>query len=142
MVDLVTTWNGKALVPATKADIAALDRVRKGAPLGTKVIFRRSVVHNRWYRGLVGVVADGLGLHPDALHAELKSKAGLVRRILLGDAGPFVELESCAFATMDESAFREYVSLAIEIIFRDYLPGVRRGPVFKQVEAMVGPRPR
>lgn len=142
MVDLVTTWNGAALVPATRADFAALDRVRTNAPLATKVVFRRSVEHNRWYRGLVGVVADGLGLHPDALHAELKFKAGLVRRILLGEAGPYVELESCAFATMDETQFREYVSLAIELIFRDYLPGVRRGPVFKQVQELVGPRPR
>lgn len=142
MVDLVTHWDGKVLVPATAFDRSTLERVRGKQPLATTVTFRRSVVHNRWYRALVGVVAEGLGVHPQALHADLKLKAGLVRQILLNASGPLVELESCAFATMDEARFREYVGIAVEIIFRDYLPGVRRADVYEQVKQLVGPRPR
>lgn len=81
-------------------------------------------------------------MHPDLLHATLKFKCGLVRRILLGTTGPFVELKSTAFAEMEEGEFSEYLNLAIEVLFRDFLPGVRRADVFRRVEEMVGPRPR
>jgi hypothetical protein len=141
MVDLVTIRDGPSLIPATPFDLELLEKVRGKRPLRTSVVFSRSVPHNRWYRALVSVVADGLGLHPDTLHAELKFKAGLVRRILMAQCGPVVELESCAFATMDEAKFTEYVNLAVEIIFRDYLPGVKRKGVYARVEELVGPRP-
>lgn len=141
MVDLTTERAGLALVPSTPFDVAQIEKLRPGRAFRTTVIFNRSVQHNRWYRGLVSVCADGLGLHPDTLHCELKFKAGMVRRILIGQAQPFVELHSTAFDSMDEAKFTEYVTLAVEILFRDYLVGVKRDHVFKRVEEMVGPRP-
>lgn len=141
MVDLVTVRDGPSLVPATPFDVQQLEKLRPGRPFRTTVVFNRSVQHNRWYRALVSIVADGLGLHPDTLHSELKFKAGMVRRILIGQAQPFVELHSTAFEAMDEGKFTEFVTLAVEILFRDYLPGVKRDHVFKRVEELVGPRP-
>lgn len=141
MVDLVVIRDGPSIVPATPMDMEQLQKLRPGRPHRASIVYSRSVQHNRWYRGLVSVVADGLGLHPDTLHAELKFKAGMVRQILLGSAGPFVELQSTAFDQMDEAKFTEYVTLAVEILFRDFLPGVKRDNVFRRVEELVGPRP-
>ncbi len=138
MVDLVTMRDGHSLVPATAFDVAQLDKLRSGQPLFTKVTFRRSVEHMRWYRSFLSVVADGIGVHPDSLHADLKFKCGLIRRILLGQIGPIVELESCAFATMDEVRFKEFTSMAVEVVFRDYLAGVRRRDVLNRVNELVG----
>lgn len=129
------------LVPASAHDLERLEHVRAGRPLRTEVSFARSGPHHRWYWALVGVVADGLGMPRQQLHCELKLKAGLIKSIMLAGKTSVVELESTSFAAMDEGRFSEYVSVAVEIIFRDFLPGVRRGPVFKQVEALVGPRP-
>jgi hypothetical protein len=52
-----------------------------------------------------------------------------------------VELKSTAFATMSETEFSEFVSMAVEVAFNDYLPGVRRKDVLARVEEMVGERP-
>jgi len=146
MVDLVVTkpkGGAPRLLPATALDLEQLEKLKPDRPAFAKVVFKRSLPHLRWYRGLCSAVADGLGISPDLLHAELKFKAGMVRRILSSQAyGVAVELESVAFATMDESKFAEFTRLAIEIIFRDYLPGVRRRDVFARVEEMVGPRPK
>jgi hypothetical protein len=141
VIDLVTVRDGPALVPATPFDLEQIERITRGRPARTVVTFPRSLPHQRWYRALVAVVADGLGLPPGTLHAELKFKAGLIEHIVAGRAGVAVELRSTAFAAMDEAEFTAYVRLAVEIIFRDYLPSVRREDVFAHVEAMVGPQP-
>jgi hypothetical protein len=143
MVDFTTRREGNVLIPDGAWDAQQLQKLRPGRPFHTQVVFKRSSQHNRWYRGLVSIVADGLGLHPDTLHADLKFKAGMVRHILLGatSRAPYVELHSTAFDAMDEAKFTEFVTLAVEILFRDYLVGVPRGNVFQRVEELVGPRP-
>lgn len=148
MVDLITNLRtirdeSVTLVPATAFDFEKLQRVRPDQPLWTHLVFHRSVLENRWYRALVAKVADGLGyIDPESLHQQLKFKAGLIERFYtVPRIGAAVELRSTAFARMDGLEFRQYVNAAIEIIFNDYLPGVRRQNVFAEVEAMVGPRP-
>jgi hypothetical protein len=121
-------------------DEAQLEKLRPDRPYRASIVYSRSNQHNRWYRGLVSIVAEGLGLHPDTLHAELKFKAGLIEHIIMGAAGPMPVLYSTKFSEMDEARFTEFVNLAVEIIFRDYLEGVRRGDVFKRVEELVGLR--
>lgn len=146
MVDLVTfkrvdAKGSPVLIPATPFDVQRLEKIGRNDPLKTVVSFSRSIQHHRWYRGLVAVVAEGLGIPADVLHSDLKWKAGLVRRIIMAEAGPVIELDSTAFNAMDESRFREFAALAENIIFRDYLPGIRRKDVLRRVEEIVGPRP-
>lgn len=108
-----------------------------------RATYPRSLQHQRWYRALVAVVADGIGWQPNALHKELKWRAQLVESIFIlqGGEGVGVELRSTAFDEMDEPDFSAYTDLAIEIIFRDFMPGVQRNFVIEQVHEMVGPRP-
>lgn len=104
--------------------------------------YPRSLQHQRWYRALVSVVADGVGMQPDALHKELKFRAQLIEHIFIAQGGAVaIELKSTRFRDMDEPDFTAYTNLAIEIIFRDFLPGVSRNSVIAQVNDMVGPRP-
>lgn len=141
-VDLVAIRDGPKLVPATPYDLECLEQVRPGKPARVRLTHPRSVARNRWYRALVGVVAEGLGFSPQALHAELKFKAGLVKQIYMSQAaGTVIELKSVAFATMDETEFWSFVDMAVEIIFRDYLPGIDRNSVIARVHELVGPRP-
>ena len=80
-------------------------------------------------------------MHPDSLHAHLKFKAELVRRILLVDGRPLIELKSTSFPEMDESEFTDYRIIAVNILFRDFLDGVRKNDVWRRVEELVGPCP-
>lgn len=131
------------LVPVYRQGVDLLMEIRtRGVMQATVLKYTRSAALENWYWGLVQIVADGLGIHKDSLHADLKFKAGLIRNIIMGSTGPVVDLKSTAREAMDGVEYRDYVNTAVEIIFRSYLPGVRRADVLKQVEDMVGPRPR
>jgi hypothetical protein len=145
-MDLCTVRDGSKLVPATQMDLERLQNVRGKRPMQTTLIFTRSSPLNRWYRGFVSIVAEGIDAHPEQLHQELKFRAGLIEQIIMVKSqqanGVAVRLRSTAFPAMEDGEFREYVNLAVELIFRDYLPGVKRKDVYKRVEEWVGPRPR
>ncbi len=130
-------------MPATPYDLAQLERLRQGGKgMLIKATYPRSLQHQRWYRGLVAVVAEGIGWQPNGLHKELKFRAELVEHIFMLKAGGVgVELRSTAFGEMDEPDFKAYTDVALEIIFRDFLPGVQRNSVVARVNDMVGPRP-
>ena len=129
-------------MPATPFDLEQLERLRQGKGMLVRATYTRSLPHQRWYRALVAVVADGIGWQPNGLHKELKFRAQLVESIFMLKGGDVaVELRSTAFGEMDEPDFRTYIDLAIEIIFRDFLAGSSRSDVFARVEEMVGPRP-
>lgn len=140
----IENFRGKlALVPARQRDLDVLAEVKTKGLLQTTVLkFTRSHELHNWYWALVSHCADGLGIHKDDLHAQLKFKAGLVQSYLLGESGPVVVLKSTAYGAMEAGPFREYVELATEILFKSYLPEVRRKDVLAEVERMVGPRPR
>lgn len=141
-VEFVAIREGSRLVAATPYDLEQLEQVRPGKPARVHLTHPRSAARNRWYRALVGVVAEGLGWQPGSLHSELKFKAGLVKHIYMSQAaGTVIELKSVAFAAMDETEFWGYVDIATEIIFRDYLPGIPRNSVIARVHELVGPRP-
>ncbi len=133
------------LVPATQFDLEQLEKVRPGKPALAVVKFKRSLQHLRWYRGLLSIVAEARGMHPDELHAELKWKAGLVKRILLSATGaPFVELHSVAFHgpdAIDEIKFTEFRVIAVNLLFRDYLDSSDQPEVWSRVEELCGPCP-
>lgn len=130
-------------MPATAFDLEQLERLRQGGSgMRIRATYPRSLQHQRWYRALISVVAEGLGWQPNGLHKEIKFRAQLVESIfMLTDGGVAVELNSTAFGAMDEPDFKQYTDLALEIIFRDFLPGVQRNSVIAQVHDLVGPRP-
>lgn len=130
-------------MPATPFDLEQLEKLRQGGKgMRITATYPRSLQHQRWYRALISVVADGIGWQPNGLHKEIKFRAQLIDQIyMLKGGGVAVELKSTAFGELDEPDFREYTNTAIEIIFRDFLPGVTRNSVIAQVHDMVGPRP-
>src|SRR5690349_9789563 len=85
------------LFPSTPLDREQLDRLRDGALVPTVLLPERSVQHNRWYRGLISVVAHGIGRDPHGLHCEVKAKANLIENIFLAGKMAFVTLESTRF---------------------------------------------
>jgi hypothetical protein len=127
------------LVPATAFDLEQLEKLPQGKPGRVHFTHPRSAARNRFYRAFCSVVAEGVGTSPGALHAELKFHCGLIRNIMLTkDAGTVVELKSTAFASMPEDEFSEFVTMAIEVAFQRYLPGVKRRDVLARVEELVG----
>lgn len=138
-MEFVAIRKGPSLVPATPFDLEELERFRPGKPGRVSFSFPRSSARNRWYRAFISVIAEGLGVAPGSLHAELKFRCGLIKSIMLTKvAGRVVELKSTAFATMDETEFSEFVTMAVEVVFAEYLSGVSRRDVLARVEELVG----
>lgn len=136
-----------ALVPATDLDYDRLRTIRHQEPMQVQTLFARTSKLNRWYRGLVGRVAEAIDASPDALHAELKFKAGLIDQIIMVKsasvgAGVAVRLKSTAFPLMDDTEFSRYVDYAVELMFRDYLPHIRSRQRQALITEWAGRRPR
>jgi len=133
---------GFVLVPAMPEDAERLARAsRKHPTWRTRLTgVARSRQEERWYRGLVGVVADGIGMDPNALHFELKYHAGKIINIvnspLLG-----LNLVLKSSTQMDDEEFHAYVRMAEAILFEKYLPGVRKKDVLQRVFELTGLRP-
>lgn len=130
------------LVPATDLDRERLSHLPKLSPMEAQVRFSRTSKLNRWYRGLVAHVADAIGVHPDALHADLKFKARLIERILgTFDGAMAVQLKSTAFPTMLDPEFDEYCTVATDIMFREHLPHIKAKDRQRFIMEWVGRRP-
>lgn len=146
MVDLCLVRDERrlSLVPATDMDRERMSRLPKSFPFQAQVRWARTSKLNRFYRGLVGHVADAIGVHPDALHADLKTKFGLIEQIMLSGqirGAVILRLRSTSFPEMDEGTFDDFVTFAIEAIFRDYLPGVAAKEQRRLITEWAGRRP-
>lgn len=130
------------VIPATVADLEQLAQVTRGQPRQYESFKARSLKHNNWFHKLLDVVGDGIDMHPAVLKAELKYKCGLIKQIIPSVTfGTMVELKSTGFTPMrDEDEFTAFRKLAVEVLFRDYLPGVKRKAVYAQVEELTGER--
>lgn len=101
---------------------------------------RRSRQEEKWYRALVGVVAEAIDRHPDNLHWDLKYEAGKILRIVFSDDhGVIPVLKSST--QMDDDEFHAYVLIATEILFKKYLPEIRRRDVIRRVFELTGVSP-
>jgi hypothetical protein len=124
--------------PARASDLEDLERVRKRE--GINAVLRgprRSRQQEKWYRAFLRYVADGLGMHPDLLHTQLRVRAGKFKHMVQTKWGPGFELTSSI--EMDDAEYNEYVQFAVDTVFSDpnYLPSVQRADVLAAVDAMV-----
>lgn len=151
MVDLCMVRDGRnlALRPATDLDRDRLSRlmavVPDDYPMLVRTIFSRTNKLNRWYRGVVGHAADGLGVHPQSLHVDLKIKAGLVEHVMLSPAHRgivHVQTRSTSFPEMGDDEFADYCNFAVPCIFRDYMPDIRAPQQRKLISEWAGRRPQ
>lgn len=139
MVEFRGVRDGARIIPFAPSDLEELEKVHRGRPVSVAITYARSSRHNRWFHKLLGVIADGIGKHPAVLKIELKHKAGLINDVLISPVfGVHVDYKSVAFAAMEEADFTAFRRAAVDILFVDYLPGVRRRDVYEQVEALTG----
>ena len=134
-----------ALVPATDLDAARVASLPRDWPFQVQTLLTRTSKLNRWYRGIVGKVAEGIGSHPQALHCDLKLKAGLIEQVIVSQAMRGVisiKLRSTAFPEMGDDEFASFVDFGIPCLFRDYIPGIRAAQQRRLINEWAGRRPK
>jgi hypothetical protein len=132
---LVVSVKEHRLIPASHLDWEMLDGVREGVDMSCKLTLPRSLPQQRWYRGLVTKVATGCGLPHSVLHENLRIKAGLWHINISGEV-PVTILHSTAFDVMDGIEFTSYIEFALMTIMSDYLPGIKRSELIREIDAM------
>ena len=147
MVDLVMARDERrlALVPATELDAARIAALPRGWPFQVQTRLTRTSKLNRFWRGIVGHAAAGLDVHPQALHNDIKLKAGLVEQVMLSPATSgvvVIKLRSTAFPEMGDDEFSAFVDFGIHCLFRDYIPNLRKPEQRKLVTEWAGRRPK
>lgn len=139
MVAFLGERRGPQLIPCTADDLAVLEKVRPAKRVVVQVTYDRSSPHNRWFHKLIAVVADAIGKPLEVLKVELKYKACLWHDVLMSPVfGIHIDYKSVAFKAMDESEFTDFRIKAVEILFNDYLPGIKRRDVYREVESLTG----
>ncbi len=136
-----------ALVPASDLDYDRLRSIRHREPMQIETRYTRMGNLQRWYRGLVSRIAEGIDVSPEALHCECKFKAGLIEQIIMVKAatigaGVAVRLKSTSYSAMDQTSFERYVDVATEILCRDYLGDISSRARQKLILEWVGHRPK
>ena len=136
--DLVIQRRGQVIFPSSAFDLQSLEKLPQRQDLACKIWKPRALPLQRFYRGLVSIVANAIGEQPDELHIRLKIRAALIQAVHL-EAGKHVfVLKSTAFDEMDEMEFRDYVRFAIDVITMEILPGHRETELIKNVKHMIG----
>ena len=136
--DLVIQRRGQVIFPSSSLDLQTLEKLPQKQDLACKIWRPRALPLQKFYRGVVSMVADAIGQRADELHLRLKLRAALIQAVHL-EAGKHVfVLKSTAFDEMDEIEFRDYVRFAIDVITMEILPGYRETELIKNVKRMIG----
>lgn len=125
------------LVPGDPATAELVSRYKAGQPLRVKMTGARNVRQHRLYWSLVQKIASAVGLPADTVSSVLKIKAGCVDHFTGKDGAVMTWPKSIAFSQMDQAEFAEFFERALEVVLREWLPGMKRAELKREIEAML-----
>src|SRR5579885_3505690 len=129
---------GPVLVPVNAYDLEQIEKLPLSRNYATRITFAQSDPVRRFYWALIGVVAEGLGISKDYMHAKMRRECGLIEHIFPDGS---VVLGSTKRTRMDGPEQLAYVRLAKEKVFEVFIPGLNareRRAVLKRVEEITG----
>lgn len=140
--ELLIRVEGTRLVGATAGDLELID----GLPQGKEFLARltsankRSVLQNRFYWRLLGLVIDNQDHYRKAeqLHFWLKIKLGYVEQVEFHDNRMVTRVASTSFERMDSEDFKRYLDAAITVICEEIIPGMESARLVHEVEEHLG----
>jgi hypothetical protein len=117
------------LVAATAFDLELIDSLHSDKHYRAKLTLAsvRSVKQNRYYWG--GVLETTIDNHPyylstKPLHIWLKTRLGLVERMVFHDNTAHFEVDSTSFGSMLPEEFKTFLDNAIMLICTEVIPGM------------------
>jgi hypothetical protein len=138
----ITYEPGKGAVPATSADAEALDALVQGKPY--RAVFTRaqprSLRQLRMLFALVQIARENYDgeITKDAVLDVLKLRTGHVRVTQLPSREVVMAPASINFASMDQDAFNEWFPRAVDVLCRDFVPGLAHELAMREIEKRSG----
>lgn len=144
--DLILQKRGTLLLPASPADMEALDGLSAGIDYRA-VLTRaqgRSVRQHRLLWGLAKLIAENLESDPpltsEGVVALLKLRTGHTQPVKLASGEYVLIPRSIAFAKLDQDQFNRFFERALVAVERDLIPGLPTETLRAEIETMIAPR--
>ena len=142
------TRRGDALVPASRAALDELQRLRDGANLLADVRQPRNVKHHRMFWALCTYVANALNAGPgetewtqELVADRLKIATGRAEVLALPaglrahyGAEVAVKPASISFAAMDQAEFAAFANAAVRYLLAEFGPWIAEHPDWRHVQ--------
>lgn len=138
--ELILRRSGDRLVPVTEWDREKLLGIPEGRDLTVKISRTRSAKQHRLFWALMQKVVEN---HPYYVRAEqlvewLKLRLGYVEEMMFHDGQLMTKVSSISFGSMGQDQFREFFTLALDVIVAEVIPGTDRGALIRELEQMLG----
>jgi hypothetical protein len=142
MEAFITYQPGKGAIPATSADAEAMDALTQG--VSYRAVFTRaqgrSLRQHRMLFALIEIARENYDgeLTKDAVLDVLKLRTGHVRVTQLPSREVVMAPASISFASMDQDAFNEWFPRAVDVLCRDFVPGLAHDLAMREIEYRSG----
>lgn len=128
----------RGLEPANDIARDLLGKVKLGSVVRVDVKRPRSLPWHARYWALVSLISDNSSRTPDEVHALLKLKAGLVKRMEERNGTVWAIPDSVAFDRMTAEEWAVYWDKVVQIVCADLLPGVTAEQLRQELANLAG----
>ena len=146
--DFYAVKNNGHLVPATAADAEAMDGMTAKTTYRVKCTTTRprSLQQHRLLFALIRIIRENTLVEPPlstrAILQVLKLRSGHVDVVKLPSGEMILFPSSIAFEALSQDLFSKWFDLAIDIMTRDFLPGLTSEQARREIEAIAEDKPR
>jgi hypothetical protein len=131
---------GAKLEPVTEVDRELLLDIPEGADLTVRVSRSRSPKQHRLFWALLQLIVDNHDYYkrPEQLLEWLKVRLGYVDETVWHDGQVWFKTKSISFAAMGQDQFRQFFTMAVDLIVTEVAEGMDRDALLSEVSAMMG----
>lgn len=134
-VDIFLEVRPFGFVPVGEYDNEQHQLFAPGSRVRASITRSKSRDMNAFFWALVSKVARGTGYQKESLASELLIRTGCVHSVTFKDGT--VHALPKSIAKMDHTSFKEFVDAAIELICAEYIGGMTKAELIREVERMV-----
>lgn len=128
-----------ALRPVDAAGHQAMAKLAHDDLVTVEIRKSRNLQHHRLFWALCSLVADNVtGVTAEQVAGVLKLKTGHCDPVKTADGTIHMIPKSISFAAMDQTEFSAFYDRVVEVVQRDWLPGVKQADLRRELEEMTG----
>lgn len=137
---IIMRRRGDKLEPVTEVDRELLLVIPDGADLTVRVSRSRSPRQHRLFWALLQLVVDNHEYYkrPEQLVEWIKVRLGYVDETKWHDGRVWFKTKSISFAAMGQDQFKQFFTMAVDLIVNEVIEGMDRDALLAEVSAIMG----
>jgi hypothetical protein len=137
---IIMRRKGAKLEPVTEVDRELLLLIPEGADITVRASRSRSPKQHRLFWSLLQLVVDNHDYYkrPEQLLEWMKVRLGYVEETIWHDGQVWFKTKSISFAAMGQDQFRQFFTMAVDLIVSEVIQGMDKDALLSEVSAMMG----